>query len=165
MNTNKIVENIIQSITTKELLPETEIFLTHWLSDDEKTSEDREILKQLALSKAFPFNNGNLFRGCKTLRNKQTQSYSTSIREAATFAGENGYIIAVDTDRACFDTFDLSNYLGFLLNDIVCGIEDNRYSEELLDMFETRSGEDEVFLTTDLEYSVVMKVDSIGESL
>lgn len=165
MNVNEIVKNIKESITTKKLSKETENFLIHWLSDEDKTNDDREVFMKLARDRTLPFNGTNLFRGCKTLRDGNCQSYSMSIREAARFANNNGYIIAVDTSKTFFDTFDLSEYLYILLRYIVNGEEENIYSEELIDIYETRCGEDEILLVTDLDSSVVMKVDSIGENL
>jgi hypothetical protein len=165
MNIEKLVNDIQQSIETKSISKETEQFLIHWLSNEKKTNDDREVFIKLALKQTLPFDGTNLFRGCQTLVNGSMESYSISIIEAARFATENGYIIAVDTSRSCFYTFYISEYLNILLGDIVNGEKENLFSEDLVDIYETFCGEDEVLVITDLNCSVVVKVDSIGTDL
>lgn len=159
---NKIAKDIIDAIKTKKLTLEAEKFIIHWLSNEEKTIEDREIIKQLAMSLAFPTRYDNLFRGCEKLKDGNSESYSTSIREAARFAGNDGYIIAVDASKSCFYSFDFSEFIYHLIGDILTGEKENCYSKELIDTYEEFSGEDEVFLITDLDSSVVLNVHSIG---
>lgn len=159
----RIVNDIQCSIKYESLISiETEKWLIHWLSNEEKTSTDREILQYLAESNILPWDNGCLFRGCKTIRNGQAQSYSLSIREAAKFAGENGIIIAVDTTKHWFQSFDLQRYLAMLLDGIIMDNDENPYSERLIDAYETTSGEDELFLITDIDYSTILQVREFG---
>ena len=65
---NTIARSIIDAIKTKDLTLEAEKFIIHWLSNEEKTSEDRDIIRELAMSGAFPSRCDNLFRGCKKLK-------------------------------------------------------------------------------------------------
>ena len=160
-----VVIDIIDAVSTKELTKEAESFIIHWLSNEEKTDEDREIIEQLARSGSFQTKHDNLFRGCKKLRDGNAESYSVSIREASRFAGSDGYVVAVDTSRTYFHSFDFSEFVWSLIGEIVMGEKENCYSDELVDVYEEFSGEDEVFLITDLDSSVVMKVHLIGEKL
>ena len=160
-----IVKNIIDAITTKKLTFEAEKFIIHWLSNEEKTDEDRDIIKQLAMTGAFPARCDNLFRGCKKLVDGNAESYSTSIREAVRFAGRDGYVIAADTSKSCFYSFDFSEFVYDLIGEILMGEKENCYSNELIDVYEDFSGESEVFLITDLSNSVVLNVYSIGNNL
>lgn len=162
---NTITKDIINAIETKELTKAAERFIIHWLSNEEKTTEDREVIEQLAMSRAFPSKYDNLFRGCKKLKDGNAESYSTSIREAARFAGNDGYVIAVDVSKSCFYSFDFSEFVYSLIGDIIWGKKENCYSETLIDIYEEFSGEGEVFLVTDLESSVVLNVESIGSEL
>jgi len=164
---HKIAQDIIAAITTKQLSKEAEKFITHWLSDEDKTSEDRMILDQLARSNAKPYNGGNLFRGCKELMDDTAESYTISINVAGRFAGNDGYVIAIDSERFIFDTFDLSNFVCDLIGDIITGEEENdgRFSEEFLNAYDERSGEDEVFVVTALDCSIVMKTHAIGSEI
>ena len=162
---NTITKDIINAITTKKLTHDAERFIIHWLSNEDKTEEDREIIKQLTMSGAFPTKYDNLFRGCKKLKDGNAESYSVSIREAARFAGDDGYIVAVDASKTCFYSFDFSEFVYSLIGDILFGEKENCYSEELIDTYEEFSGESEVFLITVLDASVVVRVHSIGDDL
>ena len=162
---NIIVKDIIHATKTKELTKEAERFIIHWLSNEPKTVEDREIIRQLAASGTFPARYDNLFRGCKKLKDGNAESYSVSVREAAKFAGNDGYIIAVDTSKTHFYSFDFSEFVWGLIEDIVTGEKENCYSNELIDICEEFSGESEVFLITDLDNSVVLCVCSMGSKL
>lgn len=162
---DKIVNDIANAINTKELTPAAESFVIHWLSNEEKTNEDREILKALASKNVFPAKSDNLFRGCTTLVDGKAESYSISIREAARFAGDDGYIIAVDTSKNCFQTFDFSEFVYDLIGDILEGEKENCYSDDLINTYEEFSGESEVILVTDLDSSVVLNVHSIGKRM
>ena len=162
---NTIVKDIVHAIKTKELTKDAEKFIIHWLSNEPKTVEDREIIQQLAISGAFPTSCDNLFRGCKKLKDGNAESYSVSVREAARFAGDDGYVIAVDTSKTNFYSFDLSEFVWSLVEDIVTGKKENCYSNELIDICEEFSGESEVFLITDLDNSVVLRVCSMGSKL
>lgn len=160
-----VVKDIINAISTKKLTQEAENFIIHWLSNEEKTAEDREIIEQLVMSETFPTKCDNLFRGCKKLKNGNAESYSVSIREASRFAGSDGYVIAVDISKTYFHSFDFSGFVWSLIEEIVMGEKENCYSDELVDVYEEFSGEDEVFLITDLDSSVVLKVHSAGNKL
>lgn len=162
---NTIVRDIINAIDTKELTQEAEKFIIHWFSNEEKTTKDREIIEQLAMSGVLPTKCDNLFRGCKKLKDGNAESYSVSIREASRFAGNDGYVIAVDTTRTYFHSFDISDFVWSLIGDIVMGEKENCYSDKLIDVYEEFSGEDEVFLITDLDSSVVFKVHAVGDNL
>lgn len=160
---NKIAQDIIDAMITKHLSEEAQAFFIHWYSDEDKTDEDREILAHLAKSNVKPYNGSNLFRGCKKLMNGAAESYSISAYIAGRFAGDDGYVIAIDTERFCFSTFNLSNYIYDLIGEIVWGEKENDFfSEDFINSFDERSAEDEVIVLTDLECSVVMKVHSIG---
>lgn len=162
---NTIVKSIIDAIKTKDLTLEAEKFIIHWLSNEEKTSEDRDIIRELAMSGAFPSRCDNLFRGCKKLKDGNAESYSASVREAARFAGNDGYVIAVDTSKSCFYSFDFSEFVYDLIGEILEGEKENCYSNELIDTYEDFSGEGEVFVITDLSNSVVLNVCTIGSNL
>lgn len=161
----QIVKDIIDAIKTKKLSLGAEKFVIHWLSNEEKIAEDRDIIRNLALSGVFPTKCDNLFRGCKNLVDGNAESYSISIREAARFAGKDGYVIAVDTSKTCFYSFDFSEFVYSLIEEIITGVKENCYSDELISTYEEFSGESEVFLITDLDSSVVLSVHSIGNEL
>lgn len=163
IDTERITNDILASIYTGKLTPEADIFLTHWLSEEEKTVTDREVLTKLVDSNALPFDNGSLFRGCKTLRDGQVESYTPSIIEATRFAGKDGYIVAIDTYRYCYDSFNLAEFLDNLLGDILNGDAENPYSKKLIDEFASMGGEDEVLVRTKLDCSVVLRVAELGE--
>lgn len=162
-NVERVTNDILASIHTGKLTPEADTFLTHWLSEEEKTAADREVLTKLVDSNILPFEDGSLFRGCKTLRDGQVESYTPSIIEAARFAGKDGYIIAIDTYRYCYDSFNLADLLDTLLDDILNDGKENPYSEKLIEEFASMGGEDEVLVRTKLDYSVVLRVAELGE--
>ncbi len=156
----RIAADIERSVSSKKITKETENFLIHWLSDAEKSSEDREVFRLLADKNVLPVTGMNLFRGCKKLLDGTVESYSNSVAEAASFAGDNGLIIAVDTSRYCLKTFALSDYLYSLCEEIIAGTKENCFSEEFVDCVEERSNEDEVLMATDLSCSVIMRIEA-----
>ena len=160
-----VVNDVINAIETKKMSKELEQFVIRWLSNTEKTDEDRNFMKELAVKDVYPAQYTNLFRGCTNICDDVAESYSNSVIVAARFATNNGYIIAIDTGRFCYATFDLSNFVWEMINDIVYEGKENIYSEELIDLCEEMSGEDEIIVVTDIEQSVVMKVVKIGEEL
>ena len=162
-NVERVTNDILASIHTGKLSPEADTFLTHWLSEEDKTAADREILTKLVDSNILPFDDRSLFRGCKTLRDGQVESYTPSIIEAARFAGKDGYVIAIDAYKYCYDSFNLANLLGDLLDDILNGDKENIYSKKLIEEFASTGGEDEVLVRTKLDCSVVLKVAELGE--
>lgn len=163
--TKDIVEDIIQSLNTKKISKETEKWLIHWISDEEPNSKDFELIRELALSNAFPSKKTNLFRGCKKLIDNKAESYTSSVYQASRFADKDEYIIAISLDDNCFNTFALTEYLNFLLEDILYKGKANTFLEELLDMFETMSGEEEIIVITDLSQSLILKLDAKGENI
>lgn len=158
-----LVNKIIESINTKEINKDVEEFIFNWLSDDKITQFQRDVFYQLAIKRVLPFNGNNCFRGCEKLIDGQVESYSTSIETASSFVGEDGYVIAIDTDRTSYYTFALNDYLSLLFTDYIDGIKSNIYSEELLDKVESTISEEEILVVTDINESSILKVIHIKE--
>lgn len=155
---NNLVNKIIESISTKVIDKEIEAFIHNWLLGEKITDIDREVFRQLALKRVLSFQGSNCFRGCKKIMNNEPESYSTSIETATGFAGNNGYVIAIDCERTCFFTFALNDYLAMIFIDYIYGIKPDIYPQGLIDKVEETISEEEIIVITDVESSSVFKI-------
>lgn len=164
-NTNNDVNNLVkmikESIETKKITKEVSDFIISWLDGKEVTKFHRDVFYQLAIEDVLPFDGSNCFRGCKKVLNSCAESYSTSIETATRFAGEDGFIIAVDNWRNRLFTFALNEYLALIFEET----EPNIYPPELMDKIEEMIAEEEIIVVTDISCSSLFKVVNLNPSL